>query len=100
METNNTDLVSISRFMMTTTELKKTFDPNRAILSKKSRFRPFRVKRTRPLREALANGDVTSDTELLVMVRNDVALALSTMQMAYHHVAQGEIAGEPWLVTF
>jgi hypothetical protein len=27
-------------------------------------------------------------------------LALVTDQMAYHHVAQGEIAGEPWMVSF
>jgi len=27
-------------------------------------------------------------------------LALVTRQMAYHHVAQGELAGEPWMVTF
>jgi hypothetical protein len=27
-------------------------------------------------------------------------VALVTDQMAYHHVAQGEIAGEPWMVSF
>lgn len=27
-------------------------------------------------------------------------LALVSSQMSYHHVAQGEMAGEPWMVTF
>jgi hypothetical protein len=28
------------------------------------------------------------------------ALALLTQQMSYHHLAQGEMAGEPWMVSF
>ena len=36
----------------------------------------------------------------MVMVRGGQHLALSTMQMSYHHVAQGELAGEPWMVSF
>ena len=27
-------------------------------------------------------------------------LVLVSSQMAYHHVAQGEMEGEPWMVTF
>jgi hypothetical protein len=27
-------------------------------------------------------------------------LAFLTDQMAYHHVAQGEMNGEPWMVSF
>ena len=76
------------------------FDATRAILSDEDQFEPFYVKATRPLREALASGDVRKDTPLLIMERDAGVLALLTHQMSYHHVAQGEIAGEPWLVSF
>ncbi len=76
------------------------FDINRATLSDKDVFQPFYVKTTRPLREALASGDVHEDTSILLMEGNRKALALLTQQMCYHHVAQGEIAGEPWMVSF
>jgi hypothetical protein len=76
------------------------FDASRAVLSDKDTFPPFHVKAARPLREALARGDVRDDTLVLVIERGVGTLALLTQQMAYHHVAQGEIAEEPWLVSF
>jgi hypothetical protein len=76
------------------------FDINRAQLSDKDSFQPFRVKSTRPLADACAEGDVRDDTPLLVLEREGGILALLTEQMNYHHMAQGELAGEPWLVTF
>ena len=27
-------------------------------------------------------------------------LTFLTMQMSYHHIAQGDLAGEPWMVSF
>jgi hypothetical protein len=76
------------------------FDASRAWLSDKDEFEPFYVKVTRPLREALACGDVREDTPILVMEHDAGALALLTQQMSYHHLAQGEMAGEPWMVSF
>ena len=76
------------------------FDASRAWLSDKDQFEPFYVKVTRPLREALASGNVREDTPILVMERDAGVLALLTQQMSYHHLAQGEMAGEPWLVSF
>jgi hypothetical protein len=35
----------------------------------------------------------------MVIERNDWMLALLTKQMIYHHVAQGEMSGEPWMVS-
>ncbi len=76
------------------------FDASRAVLKDKDIFQPFHVKATSPLREALASGEVLKDTPVLVM-KNDVGtLVLLTQQMSYHHVAQGEMAGKPWLVSF
>ncbi len=76
------------------------FDASRAALRDRDMFQPFHVKATRPLREALTGGDVREDTSVLVMERDAGVLALLTQQMSYHHVAQGEMAGEPWLVSF
>ncbi len=76
------------------------FDVSRATLSDRDDFQPFYVKTTRPLQEALASGDVREDTSILLMEGNREALALLTQQMCYHHVAQGEMAGEPWMVSF
>lgn len=40
------------------------------------------------------------DTELIVFSRGNETRALLAREMAYHHVAQGELAGEPFLVSF
>jgi hypothetical protein len=40
------------------------------------------------------------DTELLIFSRNGARRGLVAREMAYHHVAQGELAGEPYLVSF
>ncbi len=76
------------------------FDITRARLGAGSRFEPFLVSETQSLSDALAAGVVESDTRLLVMEHSAGRLALLTDQMAYHHVAQGDIAGEPWMVSF
>ncbi len=76
------------------------FDASRATLGDKDAFEPFHVKATRSLQEALASGDVREDTPVLVMEGAAGALALLTRQMCYHHLAQGEMAGEPWMVSF
>lgn len=76
------------------------FDVNRAMLRDGSRFTPFLVEETQLLREALEQGVVDDDTPILVLERGDQRLALITREMMFHHVAQGEMAGEPWMVSF
>lgn len=64
-------------------------------------FKPFIVKDTMRLADALRRGKISKDSELLLIeLNNGAIIALSREQMAYHHVAQGEINGEPWLVSF
>ena len=60
-------------------------------------FQPFR-----PTDDGgpLASAELADDEELLVFGRGDQYRALIMRQMVYHHVAQGELAGEPYLVTF
>ena len=76
------------------------FDVNRATLNQTDIFEPFYVQSMHPLQRALDKGNVTADTPVLAMERDGGTLTLLTQQMTYHHVAQGEIAGEPWLVSF
>ena len=77
-----------------------TFDASRAILSARSRWPPFEVKATVPLGRALEQGRVQANMPVVVMEVADQALAFSTVQIAFHHVAQGQTGGEPWLVIF
>ena len=65
-----------------------------------SRFEPFRVSETEPLRDAMSAGKLQDDTHVLVMEHPAGLLAFLTDQMVYHHVAQGETNGEPWMVSF
>ncbi len=75
------------------------FDSNRANLRDKEIFPPLYVETTVSLSEALGRGDVRNDTHLMVIERKSKMLALLTKQMIYYHVAQGEIDGEPWMVS-
>lgn len=45
-------------------------------------------------------GYLQAQTRVLIMEHSKGRLALVTDQMAYHHTAQGEIDGEPWMVSF
>ncbi|MEM9462580.1 MAG: hypothetical protein AAGF11_51000 [Myxococcota bacterium] len=64
-------------------------------------FTPFTVELTEPIGSVLEHRTIPPDTDLLVAVRDDDrVIALSRQQMAYHHVAQGQLDGEPWVVFF
>ncbi len=68
----------------------------------KIRRRGFQFQPFRPPDDGgpLASAGLADDEELLVFSRGDQHRALIMRQMVYHHVAQGELAGEPYLVTF
>ncbi len=76
------------------------FDIERAFISDKQMFVPFPVEETELLSDALTAGRVTGDMNLLILEKDDVTLSFLVQQLAYHHVAQGEIDGEPWMVSF
>lgn len=78
----------------------ETFDLRRAWFGDEVMFVPFQVEETRLLRDALADGTVKKETALLVFEHEIGTLAFLTQQLAYHHIAQGDIAGEPWMVSF
>ncbi|PTX55360.1 uncharacterized protein DUF3179 [Melghirimyces profundicolus] len=76
------------------------FDADRAWLSDEDLFDRLEVKEARSLKETLQDGTLLDEDELLVVERGGKAHAFSVFQMAYHHTAQGELAGEPYLVAF
>ena len=76
------------------------FSADRAMLLDSTVYVRFDVSDTRSLREALSEGLVQAQTRVLIMEHPKGRLALVTDQMAYHHTAQGEIDGEPWMVSF
>lgn len=79
---------------------KDGFDADRAFLGSRPVFTPLHDPEFEPLQGALRSGAVEDDTPLLVFQAGGETLALVTAQMSYHHVAQGEMVGEPWMVTF
>jgi len=95
---NNTNIKNASHKNLSSKGMAE-FDSNRATLRDKNIFPPFHVEATVPLKEALKKGDVRKDTHIFVVERTAWTLALPTRQMVYHHVAQGEMAGEPWMVS-
>ena len=60
-------------------------------------FQPFIVS---PRGQSLAAANLNADTEILLIERGHERRALLATEMAYHHVAQGELAGERYLVSF
>ena len=61
-------------------------------------FEPFQVRAGEGA--PLARTGLPGDLELLVFSRGGESRALIAREMAYHHVAQGELAGEPYVVSF
>ena len=79
---------------------KAGFDTGRALFWKVPNFVPLRDPEWQALRSVRRAGGVADDTPVLVFEAGGSTLVLVSRQMAYHHVAQGEMNGEPWMVTF
>ena len=73
------------------------FDSDRARLKGPDTFKRFNVTGDGVLLKA---ANLKLNDGLLVFERAGKRRALLQKQMVYHHVAQGELAGEPYLVTF
>lgn len=75
-------------------------DTTRLWFSDSTMFVPFHVTETIPLRQAYDDGTLQDGDYVVILERNGGRLALSMAQTAYHHVVQGEMNGEPWMVSF
>lgn len=73
------------------------FDDQRAILQQPDWFRRFNVVgQGIPLDEC----NLSLEAKLLVFQRGDQRRALLRDQMTYHHVAQGQLDDQPFVITF
>lgn len=68
------------------------------IVAQGFRFEPFRP--TTRHETPLADADLDDETELLLFERGGERRAVLVAEAFYHHVVQGELAGEPYLVTY
>jgi hypothetical protein len=75
------------------------FDAHHALLLRGDIFPLFRVTAPRLLRDALDRGDLSEDAPVLVIERDAFTLVLLTRQLGYHHGAQGESVGMPWMAS-
>ncbi len=80
--------------------VKDGFDTDRAIFWSRPNFTPLRDPEWQSLRGARRAGDISDETTVVTFDVGGQTLVLVSSQMAYHHVAQGEMEGEPWMVTF
>lgn len=69
------------------------FDTRHAMLKDPDLFSRFGVPETAV---KLAESPISGDEPLIVFEKR----ALLVRQMVYHHVAQGELTGETYLITF
>ncbi len=63
-------------------------------------FETFHVERTDRLEDALEDTRVSSETRVLVIETAAGPLAFLQDQMAFHHIAQGNVGGKDWMATF
>jgi len=80
--------------------VKTGFDTQRAIFWAEPNFTPLRDPEFVSLKQAFKNDEIKDDTPVLVLEVGGKILVLVTSQMSYHHVAQGAVNDEPWMVTF
>jgi hypothetical protein len=78
----------------------RPFDLNRAVLQEKAFYPPAHITALHPLATLVNAGDLKPETALLLMEPGQAPVAFITPQLVYHHVAQGEVGGEPWLAAF
>ncbi len=73
------------------------FDITRARIPEKPIFEPYLVTDAGiPLNDV----DLADDRELMVIERGGIYRAFLLRELAYHHVAQGKLAHEPYVISF
>ena len=77
--------------------LSQPFDVRLAQLRHPDLFERYRV----PAQcESLRDAGLSGDKPVMVVERSGESLAFLIHQLTYHHLAQGELAGHPYMVSF
>ena len=74
----------------------KKVDYSKAVAKKDWQFAPFLPKTSVPLEPA----GLHPNEDLLILDRDGERYAFILRQMTYHHIAQGKISGQPYMVSF
>lgn len=77
--------------------MNEPFDASRAKLQKPDLFERYRVPNQGV---SLRDAGLSDDTGLMLVERRGEKRAFLLNQLIYHHLAQGELAGEPYMVSF
>lgn len=77
-----------------------TFDESKAMLKDKSFFKPYEVKNFEDVEVLLNKGEISKDEGILIFEMKNKYYGFKTIQMLYHHIAQGKIDNEPFMVSF
>jgi hypothetical protein len=76
------------------------FDDSRMIfLSAELTPKPLVVRELLPLAQALDDGVLSPQAEVLCLAFGGSVLTLAVFEMMYHHVAQGEVHTQPWVLS-
>ena len=73
------------------------FDAGRAILKDPDMFQRFQASGDGT---PLSRAGLAPEDQLIVFERGGEHRALELRRMGYHHLAQGELAGKPYLISF
>ncbi len=76
------------------------FDESKAVLKDKSFFKSFEVKAFVNAKELLKENKIDKDEGILIFKANDEYHGFKTIQMYYHHIAQGKIENESFMISF
>lgn len=73
------------------------FDESRAMLKKPDFFKRFRVPNKG---ELLKDKKLSPDTMLIIVEREQKQRAFLVKHISYHHVAQGSLSNQPYIISF
>jgi hypothetical protein len=72
----------------------------RRLLANDQPFPPLHTDRTYALADWVGRGDLAATTNVLLLHVNGVPLVFPTLHLVFHHIAEGEIDGSPWMLSF
>ncbi|MEM7798177.1 MAG: hypothetical protein AAF633_03215 [Chloroflexota bacterium] len=81
---------------MTTAE----FDAERAVLSEKAIFEPLVINDKNGKTRPLSKSGLPQEAQIIIAERNGQQITFLLRHLSYHHLAQGELAGQPYMVSF
>ncbi|MCH4886871.1 hypothetical protein EZV73_04790 [Acidaminobacter sp. JC074] len=77
-----------------------SIDKSRLIIHKKTKFKPFEVSSFVTAKQLIGDGILSGQEGVLVFEHHNTFYGLMTKQMTYHHVANGKLDNESFMISF